>query len=304
MIDRALLARLMEIEGTSGDEGRIADFLSRHLAETLPRARQHRIGDTLLVSLGKPRVAVFAHTDSVGFTLAEKNRLLPVGYPDPRDGTPLRCTEGETVYRGRLRAAATEEEVFFRLDGEGPLASRWVYDTSPQLTEKMLAGAYLDNRMGVFNALHLLATVDDACVAFTTSEEVSGRGALDAARWLYENTAIRQALISDITWATNHTPPGKGPAVSLRDAHIPRKVFLDRVLDGAARSGIPYQYEIQSDGSSDGGMLERAGFGIDWLFIGAPEVGYHSADEKLRRDDAENMLALYAFLVDDLNRKP
>jgi putative aminopeptidase FrvX len=302
MIDHALLARLMEMEATTGDESRLADFLTAHLGTHAPGANVDRIGDTLIVLQGKPRVAVFAHIDSVGFTLAGRNRLIPIGHPDPADGTPIRYTDGSQCYRGRLRVLERDEEDLYLLEGEGPLASRWVYDTAPDVAGVQLNGAYLDNRFGVYNALRLLTQGADVAVAFTVAEEVSGRGAFDAARRLYENTGIRQALISDITWATEETPPGRGPAVSLRDAHIPRKVFLDRVLDGAAASGVPHQFEIQSGGSSDGGMLERAGFGIDWVFVGAPETGYHSAQECLRRDDAENMLRLYEFLVEYLNR--
>jgi putative aminopeptidase FrvX len=195
-----------------------------------------------------------------------------------------------------------DERIYKLVDGEGPLGSRWVYDTPPSFTAKSLQGAFLDNRFGVYTGLHLLRELNDITVAFTAAEEASGRGALDAGRWLYDQTDIRRALIADITWATESVKPGKGPAVSLRDAYLPRKVYFDEVRSAAEKSGVPHQIEIESSGSSDGGMLERSGYGIDWVFVGAPENGYHTATETLLRNDAENMLRLYAHLVVDLSK--
>ena len=140
-------------------------------------------------------------------------------------------------------------------------------------------------------------------LAFTLAAMSDARGALDAGRWIYDQTAIRRALIADITWATPYVRPGKGPAVSLRDAFVPRKVYFDRVRAAAERSGVKHQIEIESAGSSDGGMLERSGLGIDWVFVGASENGYHTATESLLREDAENMLRLYAHLVVDLSQE-
>lgn len=299
MIDDALLRSLMTIEATSGDEGRLADELEAQAAGS--RAKTYRIGNTVLAVKGAPTLAVFAHIDAIGFTLGYENELIAVGGPSVQDGVAIRATVGERVYRGRIRIEDEDDRLYRLADGEGPPGSRWVYDTPPDLTPKVLKGAYLDNRFGVYTALHLLRETENVLVAFTAGEEASGRGALDAGRWIYENTGIRRALICDITWATRHVKPGKGPAVSLRDAFLPRKAWFDQVCDAAERSGIPFQIEIESSGSSDGGMLERSGYGIDWLFVGAPEKGYHTASEALLREDAENMLRLYVHLVSSLS---
>lgn len=296
MIDDALLGTLMTVEATSGDEERLVDLIVDFLSRQVPAAALHRVGNTLIAKLGHPRVAVFAHTDTVGFTLGYKGNLIPIGGPSVQDGVGVRCTWGDRVLRGCVRVDESEERDF-SLIGEGPLGSRWVYDTTPSFGVGSLQGAYLDNRMGVYVGLHLLQALDDVVVAFTASEETSGRGAFDAARWLYENTTVRQCLIADITWATEHVQPGKGPAVSQRDAFVPRKAFFDRVRALAERSGVPHQIEIEASGSSDGGAIERSGLGMDWLFVGAAETGYHTASESLVRADAENMLRLYTALV-------
>ncbi len=301
MLNHDLLRTLMTTEASAGDEDRLALFLLEWLADNARGVSCRRVGNTVVAMRGRPRVAVFAHIDSVGFTLDFDHTLIPIGGPDPEDGTPLRTTVGGTTWRGILRAAGGARRPRYRLEGEGPPGSAWIYDTEPALDEQTLRGAYLDNRVGVLTGLHLLERLEDVCVAFTAAEEISGRGALDAARWLYEETAIRQALIADITWATESVIAGKGPALSLRDAFIPRTAWFRRLRELAESSGTPFQIEIQSSGSSDGGMLERSGFGFDWLFVGAPEHGYHSAHEELQTQDAVGMLRLFEFLVNGLN---
>lgn len=303
MIDDALLGTLLQEEATSGDEGRLVRLLDDHVGGVTPATRRARIGNTLIVAKGRPRVAVFAHIDSVGFTLGYERRLIPVGGPQVTDNTGVRATVGDRVYRGVVRVRDEDDDHYELADSDAPPGTRWVYDTRPNFGATSLQGAYMDNRFGVYTALHLIRELDDVLVAFTASEEAGGRGALDAGRWLHAETAIRRALIADITWATPYVVPGKGPAVSLRDAFVPRKAYFDRVRAAAERSGVPHQIEIESAGSSDGGMLERSGLGIDWIFVGACENGYHTATESLLREDAENMLRLYAHLVVDLSKE-
>ena len=302
MINEQLLQQLLLIEGTAGDEQRVAAFLERYLAEHHPHVTLHRIGNSLIAVKGTPRVAVFAHTDSVGFLLAHRKRVLALGGPMVEEPVRIRSTQGDTVFRAVIGPSPEDHREFQLLEGEGPLGSAWVYDTTPVFHPDRFEGAYLDNRFGVYTGLHLLDRVDDVLIAFTAVEEATGRGAIDCARWIYENTAIRQSLICDITFATDDVTPGKGPVVSLRDAFIPRRVYFERCRAIAEAAGIPHQLEIETVGGSDGAMIERSGFGMDWCFVGAPEDGYHSAHEILLREDAENMLRLYEALVVGLSR--
>ena len=298
MLDIELLLKLLSIEATPGDEDRMAAWLVDFIPGYAPEATLlQRIGNTVLAQCGQPRTAVFAHLDTVGFTQGYDNRLIPAGSPQATPGVRLRSTQPQGVLRGQVAAGTSRRGPLF-VDGTGFAGARWVYDTTPQLGETYLRAAYLDNRMGVLTALQLLREKKNVLVAFTAAEEVSGRGALEAAHWICAHTPIRQALIADVTWATAHVVQGKGPAVSMRDAYLPRKVFFDRVAGLAQKSGLPFQIEIEEEGSSDGGALERSGLEMDWLFVGAPETGYHSAVETLRREDAENMLRLYLHLTD------
>lgn len=288
------LRALVAIEGTSGDEGRIVAVVGERVA-ALPGVQTWRIQDNLIAWRGKPQVALFAHLDTVGFTLGYDRELIRIGGPHVSGGEALRSTIDGVTLRGRVGKRGDD----WVLEGapEAPGGSRWVYDAPLELDGARVRGPYLDNRAGVWSALEVLKAGAPVAVAFTANEEHSGRGASTCARWLWEHLQVSQALISDLTWHTRYIRRGRGPAVSLRDRNVPRQAYLDRVLAAAEASGIPFQREIETDGSSDGGAIERSGVPMDWLFIGAPEEDSHTPAEILDLNDLQEMARLTAHLV-------
>lgn len=297
-----LLWDLLTLDGPSGDEGQTADWLQGWLARELPTVRVERLGDSLLARRGdRPAVAVFAHLDTTGWTLGHGKRLLSIGGPDGKPGDMVRPVGmsdcGHTLAR--------RKDGSWKLKGKAVAApgSRWVYATPPQQEGGEITAPYLDNRAGVWAALHVLSHCPSVAVAFTAYEETRGVGALTCARRLSETDGIAQALIADLTWHTQHVKCGRGVAVSLRDSCLPRGRYLDRVLTLAASSGLPFQHEIESSGGSDGASLDRSGVPFDWVFVGAPEKGAHTARERVQVRDLQSMAALLIYLVNGLTAK-
>jgi putative aminopeptidase FrvX len=292
-----LLARLQQIPGPSGDEGRIADFVEEH-CRGLAGVELRRIGDLVIAAKGKPRVAVLAHVDTIGFTLGYKRVLYPIGGPKVDGGERVREVGGTRTATVEMRKDGS-----WRLSVKGAEpGSRWVYADTLEFKNDQVSGPYLDNRAGVWNALRVLERVEDVAVFFTPGEEHTGRGAAIAARILHEEMSITRALISDITWHTPSIKNGRGPAVSLRDRYMPRQRFLDEVLAAATESGIPFQREVESGGGSDGHVMERSTFPIDWVFIGAPQKRSHTPREECHVPDLHGMTDLYAALIPALSR--
>jgi putative aminopeptidase FrvX len=296
------LLALLAIPGVSGDESAVADWVEAKAA-AIAGVTVHRIGDNVIaLKGGLPRTAIFAHTDTVGFTLGYKRKLIPVGSPAPKDKEPLRCAEGLT---GLLRITEDGWRLKRVRTAEGkrvePIpGTRWVYDHTPEVKKGAITSPYLDDRAGVWAALQALTRSPNIAVAFCTGEEQHGHGARICADWLYRKHNITQALISDITWHTDDTPNGKGVVISIRDQFSPRQVFLDRVIGLAAESDIPHQAEIQSAGSSDGGHILRSPVPMDWVFIGAPEKVPHTSREQAELSDLNAMADLLTHLVDGL----
>jgi putative aminopeptidase FrvX len=305
-----ILLELLTIPGVSGDEGAIADWLENVLTAS-PMAKGKitlsRIGDNVIAVRGKPKTAVFAHTDTVGFTLGYRDTLIHVGSPKPEDRDLLKSesnwtarlrkqTDGDGGESWVLRRVRNEKDE----PAEAVPGSRWVYAREPKMENGFLTSPYLDNRAGVWTALRCLYRCENIAVAFTTGEEQHGQGARICADHLYRTLGITQALIADITWHTEDTPCGKGVVVSLRDAFCPRQRILDRVLRLAEESKVAVQREIQSAGSSDGGHILRSPVPMDWVFIGAPEMEPHTSREQLSLNDLDAMTDLLTHLTNEL----
>lgn len=66
----------------------------------------------------------------------------------------------------------------------------------------------------------------------------------------------------------------------MRDYSIPRRNYVQRIIQIAEKNKIKYQLEVESAGGSDGTILQASELPIDWCFVGAPENHVHSPDEK------------------------
>ena len=305
-----LLKELTAIRATSGDESAMTAFILKHIAKekknwNVKPTIFHGEGfqDAIILVFGKPRTAVYAHLDSIGYTVGYDNNLIRIGGPRVIDGCELVGSDS----KGEIE---TELLVIEHEDGEKSL--QCVYnrkiDRGTPLTFKpnfretktYIQSPYLDNRLGVWTALELAKTLENGAIVFSTYEEHHGGTAGFAGRFLYEKYKILQALICDITWVTEGVSHGKGVAISMRDSGIPRRSYVKRIIDIATRSKISFQLEVESAGGSDGTMLQASELPIDWCFIGAAENHVHSPDEKVYKKDIASMLALYQVLMKEL----
>ena len=82
-----------------------------------------------------------------------------------------------------------------------------------------------------------------------------------------------------------------------RDSGIPRRKFLNTIIEIAQKYNIPYQLEVEDSGGSDGNVLNRSSLPFQWCFIGAAEDNVHSPFEKVAIQDFKAMLNLYKKLL-------
>jgi putative aminopeptidase FrvX len=171
------------------------------------------------------------------------------------------------------------------------------FEQSIIIDEEFIQAAYLDNRLGIYNCLKLCEELENGWVVFSTYEEHGGGSVPFLLRYIQEVAPIKFALISDITWITEGVQHHRGVAVSMRDKFIPRKRFLDKILNLANESGIPYQLEVEGFGGSDGREIQFSPYPIDWCFIGAAEDNVHTPFEKVSLKDLQSMVDLYRYLM-------
>jgi putative aminopeptidase FrvX len=305
-----LLKKLVEVRGASGDESRVRDFLIQYVRENSSKWKVEPklifgdpFRDCLILVFGKPRTSIYAHMDSIGFTVGYGKDLIKIGGPRTIDGLHL-------VGSDSLGEIETELMVIDEEDG-GKLL-QYVYDREidrgtiltfkPNFreTDEYIQSPYMDNRLGIWNALKVAESMENGAIVFSTYEEHGGNTVGFCAKYLFEEYGVRQALISDITWVTHGVKHGGGVAISMRDSGIPRRTFLNKIIDLAKESGFSFQLEVESAGGSDGTMLQKSDLPIDWCFIGAPEDHVHSRDEKVFKYDIMTMVELYKYLIKHL----
>ncbi|MEB2786622.1 aminopeptidase [Algoriphagus persicinus] len=299
------LFEILKQNSVSGDESRTSDFIIQYIAQ---RKKYWNVSpeifsgenfhDCILLKFGVPRTAVFAHIDTIGFMSRYHNQLISVGGPEIIEGTVLQGKDSLGEISCKL--AGNENEISHDFPRGIDPGTRLSFAQNIRLGEEFIQAAYLDNRLGIYAALQLCETISDGWVVFSTYEEQGGGSMPFLLKFIQETAPIKQALISDITWITEGVQFHKGVVISIRDKFIPRKKFLDRVVDLAIESGIPFQLEVEEHGGSDGREVQFSPYAIDWCFIGAAEENVHTPDEKVSLVDLEAMLNIYPYLVDRL----
>lgn len=259
-----------------------------------------RFQDCILLVFGQPRTAVFAHLDSIGFTVRYGRQLVRIGGPQAEAGYRLVGHDSQGEIDCTLTIDEQTGELGYAFHRDIDRGTELTFYCDFRETETTVQSCYLDNRLGVWNALRLCETLEHGIVAFSCWEEHGGGSVAYLAKFIYENYGVRQALISDITWVTEGVHVGQGCAISLRDSLIPRRAYVDRIRAIAARSGVPHQLEVEGSGGSDAKELQHAAAPWDWCFVGAPEDHVHSPDELVDKRDIASMLALYQVLMQEL----
>lgn len=293
------------IHSPSGNEVAMKDFLLNHIKSEQKNWKHkpkiiHGKGfqDNIMLVFGKPRTAIFAHTDSIGFTVRYGKQLVKIGGPQIIKGIELvgsddkgKCEATLTVVKDKLEYKAKRN---FETGTELVFKANWRED------KDYVQCCYMDNRLGCFSALKVAETLKDGVIVFSTWEEHGGGSVSYLQKYLADNYKLSQALISDISWISDGVFPAKGPVISMRDSMIPRRSYVNRIIDIAKKHNLPFQLEVEGSGGSDAKELQMAENIWDWCFVGAAEQFVHTPDEKVHKKDIEGMIELYKALMKDL----
>lgn len=301
-----LLKELCEIHAPSGEERNMAEFLLQYIEQekknwkSQPELYQgDEFQDSIILKFGEPRTAIFAHMDSIGFTVRYGNQLLPIGSPDAETGTvlvghdslgPIECT----------LEYDQDDHALYKFSRAIERGTTLTYQVNFKESRTAIESAYIDNRLGIYTALKVAGNMKDGVIVFSCWEEHGGGSVPYLARFIYEKWRVRQALIADITWITDGVLPMKGVAISLRDRNIPRRSFVNRIIDIARQRKVDFQLEVEGMGSSDGRELQASPYPFDWCFVGAPQQNPHTPKEKVFKHDIKSMIELYGWLMKDL----
>jgi putative aminopeptidase FrvX len=300
-----LLKEMCAIHAPSGNEVAMTEFLISYINKhkktwkVQPKILHGKgFQDCIVLVFGKPRTAVFAHIDSIGFTVRYGKELIKIGGPRTENGWKLVGEDSKGKIECTLKVSGDKLSYAYKRDiDRGTMLTfkpEWRED------KNFVQCCYMDNRLGVWNALQLAETLENGIIAFSCWEETGGGSVEYLAKLIYEKYNVAQAIISDITWVTPGVPHGEGCVISLRDSGLPRRSYVNRIIEIAKKSKLSYQLEVEGTGGSDGNVLQRSAYPFDWCFVGAPEDFVHTPNEKVHKKDIQSMVNLYKALMKSL----
>lgn len=307
----AILKTMCGIHAPSGNEVAMKDFILDYV-QTHSKTWKHApkiisgegFQDNIILVFGKPRTAIFAHTDSIGFTVRYGRQLVKIGGPVTKNGFKLLGHDSMGKQEVELKLVEDKRSGFKSLEYKGKRdferGTELVFKAQWREDDNYLQCCYMDNRLGVYNALKVAETLKNGAIVFSTWEEHGGGSVSYLQKFLYEKYKITQGLISDISWISDGVHFAKGPVISMRDSLIPRRSFINRIIDIADKNKCTYQLEVEGSGGSDAKELQMSAYPWDWCFIGAAEENVHTPDEKVHKKDVEGMIRLYEILMKEL----
>lgn len=335
-MDGKLLKELCLLNGASGDERAVRDFI----ISLLPEDCEHYtdpLGNLIVNKKGartpKNKVALFAHMDEVGFIATYitddgyvyaapvggvndsalfGKKVTANGVVGVAGGKAMHQCEGD---EGKTLPKITDVPLDFGFENKQQAEERlslgdYIYFKSDfvRFGNKMIKSKALDDRVGVAVMLGLLtekSEIDYTCV-FTVQEEVGTRGATTAAYTVKPDYAIvaESTTASDIPDTPEHKKVcrvGGGAVVSFMDrGTLYNKELYKRAFDIAERNNIPCQTKTVVAGGNDAGAIHKAAGGIKTIAVSLPCRYIHSASSVGSEEDMNSAEMLVRALLKEL----
>lgn len=331
-----LLEQLCMLNGASGDEKSVRDFIISRLPDDCEHYTD-ALGSLIVNKKGertpKNKVAVFAHTDEVGFIVTYITDdgyvfIAPVGGIDDSalfgkkvtvnglvgvaGGKAVhQCNGDESKKLPKITdmtidfgfESKEEAEKYIALGDFGYFNSEFV-----RFGDGFIKSKALDDRVGVAVMLEMLtekSEFDYTCV-FTVQEEIGTRGAAAAAYTVNPDYAVvaESTTASDIPDMPEHKKVckvGGGAVVSFMDrATLYNRGLYKRAFDIAERNGIPCQTKTVVAGGNDAGAIHKAAGGIKTVAVSLPCRYIHSGSSVGSVKDMESVEKLIRALVKEL----
>lgn len=323
-----LLKSLCLLNGTSGDEKNVRDFIISEIKDFCDY-KVDNLGNLICFKKGektpKNRLMLDAHIDEVGIivTAITSDGFLKFDTVGGIDTTALmfkRVKIGNTIgvisskpihllSKDEAKKAPKADSLYVDIgakDKNDALETVSLGDIGVILSDFTVMGdcvksKALDDRVGCAVLITILKerAEYDFYAVFSTQEEIGTRGAKvatfavnpDFALVLEATTAADIAEVSDDKAVCNL---GRGPAVSFMD----RATLYDKELyNTALQSGIPCQPKRMVAGGNNSGAIHLSREGVRTLAISLPCRYIHTDSSVANLHDTENMLRLTKYMM-------
>lgn len=330
-----LLKTLCMLNGTSGDERQVRDFIISKLPEDCDYIVDP-LGNLIVNKKGetepKNKVALFAHMDEVGFivTYITDEGFVNVASVGGIDNSALfgkkltingqvgvagakaihQCSSDEAKKIPEITDVSVdfgfesreEAEKYISLGDFGYFKSDFI-----EFGNEMIKSKALDDRLGCAIMLEFLqekSKINYTCV-FTVQEEVGTRGATASAYTVKPDYAIviETTTASDIPDTPENKKVckvGKGAVVSFMDrGTIYNKDLYKKAREIADKNGIANQTKTVVAGGNDASAIHKSAGGIKTVAVSLPCRYIHSSACVGSKADMESVKALSKVLLEE-----
>ena len=330
-----LLRELCLLNGTSGDEKAVRDFIISRLPDDCDYTVD-ALGNLIVNKKGetepKNKVALFAHMDEVGFivTYITDEGFVNVANVGGIDNSALfgkkltingcvgvagakaihQCSSDEAKKIPEITDVSVdfgfeskeEAEKYISLGDFGYFKSDFV-----EFGNHLIKSKALDDRLGCGIMLEFLqekSKINYTCV-FTVQEEIGTRGATVSAYTVKPDYAIviETTTASDIPDTPENKKVckvGKGAVVSFMDrGTIYNKDLYKKAREIADKNGIANQTKTVVAGGNDASAIHKSAGGIKTVAVSLPCRYIHSSASVGSKADMESVKALTKALLEE-----
>ena len=333
---KELLKTLCALNGVSGDEDQVREFLAERARPWARSMKVDPLGNLIVWKKGAraagDRLMLCAHMDEVGLIVTHVTEEGFLKF-DFVGGVDRRVAIGKPVVLGPDRVpgvvgikaihlvsrdeekkvpktdafyldigARDREEALSRVE-PGTYGS--FVCTPEEFGEGLFKAKAIDDRVGCAVLLKLLEEdlPMDVVFVFTAQEEVGTRGAFGSAFSVTPEIAL---VLEGTTAADNPALdeslqvcwPGKGPVLSWMDGgSIYDRGLFELLRDLADRNGLPWQMKHYLAGGTDASAIQRTKSGVRVAGISAAVRYLHAPSSVANISDMEHMLTLARLFV-------
>ena len=337
MIDT--LKRLCALNGTSGCEDEVRDYIVDRAAKVASDVFVDVMGNVIVAKKGKKSIAkkimLCAHMDEVGVVCTS---ITDDGYLKfaASGGVDRRVLVGKFVELGAERIpgiigckpihltkakdmekAVEIEEMYIDIGAKSSeeaeklvaVGDTGAFDrTVAEFGDGFIKAKAIDDRFGCAVLIKLLESElpVDCMFAFSVQEEVGMRGAYTAAYKVAPDIALNvegttAADLPSVSESKKICKAGKGAVIPFMDGGTIYDRELYALLTGLAdKNGIPWQTKNVISGGTDGAAFQRSRAGVKTAGLAAPVRNLHSPLCVAKYSDMEAVYELARVFLEEM----
>lgn len=333
------LNQLCMLNGVSGDEERVRDFILEEIRPYVDSVRVDALGSLIVTKRGKKsapnHLMLCAHMDEVGIIVTSitdegylkfdfvggVDRRVAIGKPVSLGDDHVQGVIGLKAYHLVSRedekkipkttafyidiGADTREEA----EAKVPLGTYGTFVTQCEdMGDGLFKAKAIDDRLGCAIMIALLKEElpMDVTFAFTAQEEVGTRGAFGVAFSVTPEIALvlETTTAADLPAIPNHKKVckvGNGPVISYMDGStIYNRPLYEKLRTIAEENNIPWQTKEYVAGGNDSRAIQRTKDGIRVCVISAAIRYLHAPASVGSWADFEHCLSLTRYFIADI----